>query len=114
MNGRIIALAGRWSGEGELSSIEIYDPQADEWTAGPPLAERAGFAAAVVEGRIVVLGGEVLSGSRRTLDSVEIFDPAQGRWQPGPALPVPLHGVPAVSVNARLYVLGGWRDRKSG
>ena len=76
------------------------------------LAERAGFAAAVVEGRIVVLGGEVLSGSRRTLDSVEIFDPAQGRWQPGPALPVPLHGVPAVSVNARLYVLGG-SDRRA-
>jgi hypothetical protein len=49
----------------------------------------------------------VLEGERLTLDSVEILDPTQGSWIPGLALPVPLHGVPAVSLDGRVYVLGG-------
>jgi hypothetical protein len=41
------------------------------------------------------------------LDSVEVLDPAQGSWVSDTALPVPLHGVPAVGLDGRVYMLGG-------
>ncbi|HLA98647.1 MAG TPA: kelch repeat-containing protein [Anaerolineales bacterium] len=108
MDGLIYALAGRWSGSGELASVEVYDPASDQWTAGPAMSvARGGHAAAVVNGQIVVAGGEVLSSGRQTLDSVEVLDPAQDVWSSGPALPVPLHGVPAVGLDGSLFILGG-------
>ncbi|MGH2626452.1 MAG: Kelch repeat-containing protein, partial [Anaerolineales bacterium] len=73
------ALGGRWGGVGELASVEIFRPARGDWASGPPmLVPRAGFAAAVVDGRIVVAGGEVIMTGRETLGSVEIFDPATG------------------------------------
>ena len=47
LNGKIYALAGRWEGSGELTSVEVYDPETDEWTAAPALnVARGGHAAA--------------------------------------------------------------------
>jgi N-acetylneuraminic acid mutarotase len=106
--GKIYALGGRWSGQGELNSVEIYDPELDQWSAGPPLNEaRGGFAATVISDRIVVAGGEVLTGNNHALDSVEVLSPDENEWVFGPALPVTLHGVPAVEVDNNLYVIGG-------
>ncbi|HJW89281.1 MAG TPA: hypothetical protein VJ436_01430, partial [Anaerolineales bacterium] len=51
-------------------------------------------------------------GERRALDSVEVLTPGGG-WTPGPPLPVGLHGVPAVGLGQRLFVLGG-SDRAGG
>jgi N-acetylneuraminic acid mutarotase len=68
---------------------------------------RGGFGAAVLDGRIVVIGGEVLSGPNTALTSVEVFDPQTESWTAGPDLPVGLHGVPAAAVNSELYILGG-------
>jgi hypothetical protein len=55
----------------------------------------------------------VLAGGTATLDSVEVFDPALAAWMLAPSLPVPLHGGPAVTLDGRLYVLGG-SDRAGG
>jgi N-acetylneuraminic acid mutarotase len=108
LDGKIYALGGRWSGTGELTSVEVYDPAADSWTIGPPLTiARGGFAAVSMNEKIYVLGGEVLTGANLALTSVEIFDPQRNIWEHGPDLPLPLHGVPAVSVNGAIYVLGG-------
>jgi N-acetylneuraminic acid mutarotase len=103
LDGEIVALAGRWAGVGELTSVEIYDPVTDTWRSGPPMAvARGGFGAAVAPsgegGRIVVAGGEVLTGERRALASVEIYDPALEQWTAGPDLPVGLHGMPMVAL----------------
>ena len=112
LDGEIVALAGRWAGVGELNSIEIYDPASDTWRSGPPMAvARGGFGAAVApsgeDGRIVVAGGEVLTGERRALTSVEIYDPATEQWTAGPNLPVGLHGMPMIAYEDTLYVIGG-------
>jgi N-acetylneuraminic acid mutarotase len=105
---KIYALGGRWSGTGELTSVEIYDPATDTWTMGTPMQiARAGFGAAVVGGKIVVVGGEVLSGNNRALTSVEIYDPVSDSWSDGPVLPVGLHGVPAIGIEDTLYLIGG-------
>jgi N-acetylneuraminic acid mutarotase len=68
---------------------------------------RAGFGAAIMTGKIVVAGGEILSGNNRALTSVEIYDPATDSWADGPDLPIGLHGVPAVGLENTLYLLGG-------
>jgi hypothetical protein len=68
---------------------------------------RSGFGAAVLNGQIVALGGEIIFTGRATLDSVEWFDPAAGSWIYGPAMPYVLHGVPAATVGDTLYVVGG-------
>jgi hypothetical protein len=68
---------------------------------------RAGFGAAMVADKIVVAGGEVLSGNNQALTSVEIYDPATDSWKDGPDLPVGVHGLPGVGVEEVLYLLGG-------
>jgi N-acetylneuraminic acid mutarotase len=60
-----------------------------------------------VDGKVYVLGGEVLTGANQALKSIEIFDPNSGTWQFGPDLPLGLHGLPAVNVDGVIYVLGG-------
>jgi non-specific serine/threonine protein kinase len=108
LDGKIYLLGGRWQTPGELNSIEIYDPEDDSWVLGPPMAEvRSGFGAAVLGGKIFVLGGEIIISGLETLDSVEIFDPESGSWSFAPPMPFALHGVPAAVSDEALYVLGG-------
>jgi N-acetylneuraminic acid mutarotase len=108
LDGKIYALGGRWSGTGELTSVEMYDPAKDSWSSAPSLQiARGGFAAVTVDGQIYAIGGEVLSGENHALTSIEVFDPEGGAWTDGPNLPLGLHGVPAVNVNGVIYVLGG-------
>lgn len=108
LNGEIYALGGRWSGTGELSSVEIYDPAADAWRPGPPLLRpRAGFSADVLAGRIVIAGGEIIMTGSEALESMEVFDPATQAWHPGPTLPSPIHGNPVAAFDGRFFILGG-------
>ena len=101
-------MGGRWPSPGELSSIEIYDPETDTWELGPPMpTARAGFGAAVFNGQIYVLGGEIIFNGLETLVSVDVFDPVSQSWISAPDMPYPLHGVPAAVANEALYVLGG-------
>jgi N-acetylneuraminic acid mutarotase len=80
-DGKIYALGGRWSGRGELTSVEVYDPAADSWMNAPSLqTARGGFAAVIANGKIYAIGGEVLTGENKALSSVEILDPETGAW----------------------------------
>jgi N-acetylneuraminic acid mutarotase len=106
--GKIYLLGGRWQSPGEMNSIEIYDPETDSWELGTPMLEaRSGFGAAVLNGRIFALGGEIIINGLETLDTVEVFDPATQSWLQVTPMPFGLHGVPAAVSNDGLYVLGG-------
>ena len=108
LDGKIYLLGGRWQPPGELTTIEVYDPETNVWEPGPSLdTARGGIAATVLDGRIFVLGGEVIMSGRETLDSVEVLDPAAATWSFAPQMPVTLHGVPAVTHDGAVYVLGG-------
>lgn len=105
--GEIWSLAGRWQGVGELARVEILNPQSGEWRSASPLSvPRGGFAAAVVQGLIIVAGGEVIM-TRQAVASVEIFDPAIGTWAAGPNLPYAVHGLGAAAWQGSFYLMGG-------
>jgi hypothetical protein len=116
------AIGGRNVGVEDYTSIEVYDPATDTWTLGPDMnVPRAGFGAAVIDGRIYVAGGEQLAGladgNAQVVDSVEVFDPETGTWEIVTTLPRPLHGMPVIGLDGALYVIGGQRyggDRNHG
>ena len=62
-----------------LSSVEVFDPQTNAWTAlAPTSTVRDGAAMAAVQGKLYVAGG-FAAGS--TIATAEAFDPQQNRWE---------------------------------
>jgi len=105
-DGEIWAIAGRWQGE-ILTTTEIYDPGSETWRPGPMLNEaRSGFGAAVIDGAIVVAGGEVFE-PEEALATVERLDSGTDGWSFIEPLPHGLHGNPLVAIGAEVYLPGG-------
>ena len=102
----IWAIAGRWQGE-IFNTTEIYDPGSETWRPGPMLNEaRSGFGAAVIDGAIVVAGGEVFEPNQ-ALRSVEVLEAGKSQWVLIDSLPHGLHGNPLVAIGAEVYLPGG-------
>lgn len=92
----------------ERATVAIYDPAAESWREGPRIARgRGGFAAAVVGNRIVLAGGEVLTGGTYVEPSSEIYNAGAMIWVPGPDLPVPVHGVAGGAIDGRFVIVSG-------
>lgn len=85
------------------------DPAAGSWqerTAMP--TARAGCAAAVLGGRLVVVGGEDhRPASAKVFAETESYDPLTDRWVRHGDMPVPRHGMGAAVVGQELHVPGG-------
>jgi N-acetylneuraminic acid mutarotase len=80
-------------------------PCHDRWQRLAPLpTARSGIAAAVLQGRIFVMGGEAPGG---TFAQVEAYGPTRNRWTRHAPMPTPRHGLGAAAVAGRLYVLSG-------
>jgi hypothetical protein len=106
LDGKVHAVAGRFGSFARNSGVhEVYDPASDTWTTGPPLpTPRSGVAAAVVGGRMVVLGGE---GPDGTFPENEAYDPAGRAWASWAGMPTARHGIGAAVVDGVLYVPTG-------
>jgi N-acetylneuraminic acid mutarotase len=69
---------------------------------------RSGLAAAVLNGRLVVIGGEVnRNDPDGVFPQVEVYDFATDTWRSLDPMPVPRHGIGAAAVADLLYVPGG-------
>lgn len=107
VDGRLYVVGGRWAGQGNLPTVEVYDPATGRWTRGRDMpTPRGGLTAAALGGRIHVTGGEELSGAR-TFPQHEAYSPATDAWTTLPALPTARHGLASAAVAGRWYVLGG-------
>eukprot|EP00957_Ditylum_brightwellii_P197868 15073450-Ditylum_brightwellii.AAC.1 len=71
---------------------------------------RCGCAAAVLNGRIIVVGG--YDRNDRYLSSAEEYDPATGRWSSIPSMHTKRSGCAAAVLNGQLFVLGGYDGKK--
>ncbi|HEY0817743.1 MAG TPA: kelch repeat-containing protein [Rhizobacter sp.] len=92
----------------------VFDPGLARWApiAQAPTA-RNSAAAAVIEGRLYVVGGRQAlkqpDGSMRQVNvpALEVYDPATDRWTSRAPMPQAQGGLAAASHAGRLYVFGG-------
>jgi N-acetylneuraminic acid mutarotase len=87
------------------TEVLVYDLTSHMWSKAAPLPEpRGGHAAAVLAGRIHVIGG---GNSRSTLADHSEFDPASNSWIDRAPLPRSEGSPAAVAFNGKLYAIGG-------
>jgi hypothetical protein len=121
IDGKIYAAGGRRSSAGTGQSFEltvsegdVYDIASGQWSTLPASSniptERAGTSAVVLNGHLIVLGGE--SGSQQAGHAeVEALDPATGRWTALAPMRQGRHGTQAVVHEGRIYIAAGSRTR---
>lgn len=105
-DGRVL-VAGGFSGSGEVSGADLYDPATGTWTPTSPLLSGRHYTTATTlqDGRVLVAGGFTASGP--TAETL-LWDPLTGRWSVTGPLAEPRAGHRAVLLgNGRVLVTGG-------
>ena len=93
-----------------IDAVEAYDPLFGAWTQVASLpAARHHHTAAVVDGKIYVVGGIFHDdeGEKVATGLVEMYDPAADSWQQMAAMPTARHSHVAAVVSGKIYVSGG-------
>ncbi len=107
-HGKIYVLGGRWTG-GNVDVVEAYDLASGVWSRLHALPSgRSGFAAAWLDGRIHVFGGESLTDST-TMSDHAVYDTASDSWTRAESHVRSRHGVASAVVGNRWYIIGGGR-----
>jgi serine/threonine protein kinase len=110
-HGRVVVMGG-WVPEGPdltaTTSNRVYELRGDRWVRLADMrSPRAAGAAAVADGKLVVVGGQA---DGRLVPTTEIFD--GDKWTAGPDMPTAREHLAAVSDKRFLYAVGG-RDLKA-
>jgi glucose/arabinose dehydrogenase/N-acetylneuraminic acid mutarotase len=107
LGGKLYLVAGEDDG-GHLSSLWIYDPDTDSWSAGPPLPGPGveNPAVATDGGKLYVFGGSTHSFSGG-VQNAAVFDPATNTWTTLPQMTTARSGGMAKAIGGKIYVAGG-------
>ncbi|MEX0330779.1 MAG: Kelch repeat-containing protein [Puniceicoccaceae bacterium] len=95
-----------------VAEVDVYDIASGGWaTLELPLpTPRAGTSSAVVDGCLLVAGGE--SGTQKLAhDEVEVYSPESGEWYDWPALQRGRHGSAVINYKGKLYTCSGSGNR---
>jgi len=109
-DGRVLAAGGYYydSGDHYLNSSEIFNPVDQQWylvADSMSGARRNHTATTLLDGRILVVGGE---NATDKLNTAEIFDPATNLWSDAPSMTIKRVGHTATRLNdGRVLVVGG-------
>jgi hypothetical protein len=88
-----------------VASLYRYDPQEDRWSEGTPMpTSRGALALAVVNGRILAIGGY---NGDINVPAVEEYDPQTNRWTVRGSLPAPRDHLAAATDGRFVYAIGG-------
>jgi hypothetical protein len=121
---KLVVAGGRQSGFGgggfetTVQQTNVYDFNTGRWTELPSPkgdipTQRAGIAAAVHQGNVVIIGGE--SGSQESAHSeVEMLDLSTGSWESLPFLNRGRHGTQAIYFDDMIVVGAGSGNRGGG
>jgi subtilisin family serine protease/N-acetylneuraminic acid mutarotase len=97
-------------------TVEVFRPGLG-WKSAPPMRwRRYAHAAAVLDGRVYVMGGEGMPSDPGpddyfgSLDTVEMLDPAAGRWVSRAPLPAGMFSHAAATLGGKVWVSGGVPD----
>ena len=107
LDDKLYMVAGKTSST-HISSMNIYDPVTDSWSAGPDLPGPAVENPAVVAyaGKLYVFGGSTdpFSGA---VTNAAVFDPATPGWTPLAPMTTGRGGATAKVLGDKIYVVGG-------
>ncbi len=95
-----------------VATNEDYDTETNTWTlARPMLTARNHHGAALIDGKIYVVGGRIGStfiiGLSNNVSTNEVYDVAKDTWASVLGMPTPRSGVGVAVLNGRMHVLGG-------
>ena len=94
-----------------LSTVEVYDPAANNWgkVADLPIA-RVRTGSAALNAKIYVIAGVTNVGGGQQL--VQVYDPATDKWEKGPDLTEKRWAGSSAAANGKVYALGGFRKEQ--
>ncbi len=104
VGGNLYAIGGNDpSGGGNLSTVEMYDPIADQWTtkSSPTTFDGSTLAVAVINGQIIATADGGMPAT------TEVYDPAADTWSIKMEMPTPRRSAGAAALNGAIYVIGG-------
>jgi subtilisin family serine protease len=113
--GHLYHIGGETSWWLSTDSVHRYDPASDLWSAVAPLpSARYGMDAVTIDDHIYVPGGsddmDDTGDGGTFLDELLVYDPASNSWSTAAPMPVALAYASAVSIDSKLYVIGGEQD----
>lgn len=103
----------------QLRSIEVYDPVFNTWdtttTRAPMPTGREGASAAVIDGKLYVVGGVVRNPGNafdhHKTGTLEVYDPGSDTWDTTRApMPTPRQAASVGVIGGKLHVVGGVAD----
>jgi len=114
-DGDLYLVGGYLEGEEATSEFWRYEPDANRWTAMPPMRQPRGSAAAAVIGdRLYVVDGAPqtygISNPGGPYRSAEYFDFDEGEWVAAPDAPIAVHHAAATDLGGKFYMAGGRTD----
>lgn len=104
--GEVLFAVGGWCSGDAISSVERYDPQANEWRMVAPMSKRrCGVGVAVLSDLLYAVGGH---DGVSYLNSIERFDPHTNQWS-GEVAPTSScrTSVGVAVLESLLYAVGG-------
>lgn len=109
ISGRLHVVGGRTVNGGNKTAHQVFDPASGRWTEWPALPKaQGGLAAAAVGGALYAFGGEYFSATGGGVYAQSwAYAPGKKRWFALPDMPVPRHGLGAVSVDGHIFVIAG-------
>ncbi len=95
-----------------VATNEVFDTATGSWSSvAPMLTARNHHGAALIDGKIYVVGGRIGStfiiGLSNNVSTNEVYDVAKNTWSSVLGMPTPRSGVGTAVLNGRLHVLGG-------
>src|SRR5256885_874919 len=94
-----------------VATNEVYDTETNTWTlARPMLTARNHHGAALIDGKIYVVGGRIGStfiiGLSNNVSTNEVYDIAKDTWASVLGMPTPRSGVGVAGLKGRIHLLG--------
>ncbi len=99
-----------------MDHVWSYDINRGIWSVEPPMLEpgKAYPGIAALDGELWLVGGNFRDGERtKSTSTVEIYNPRTRRYRLGPSIGEPRDQIVALTVNNRLYAIGGHNEGKA-
>jgi N-acetylneuraminic acid mutarotase len=95
-----------------VATNEVFDTEKGTWSAAAPmLTARNHHGAALIDGKIYVVGGRIGStfiiGLSNNVSTNEVYDVEKNTWSSALGMPTPRSGIGVAVLNGRMHVLGG-------